>query len=166
MSDIRLTAAQRRRLHEALDDSPSLAVHRRALAILTLDEGEAVDAIAERLGVSRQSVYNWARAFALDPHPRALLDHYGGGRPSLWTDPRRDLLRECFGHRPEDFGYVGANWTVPLLREFLHDRAGRWLSEDTIRRELDRQGYVWKRFRYVLPPDPQREKKTGHPPAA
>ena len=25
-------------------------------------------------------------------------------------------------------------------------------------RELDGRGYVWKRFRYVLPPDPEREK--------
>ena len=56
------------------------------------------------------------------------------------------------------------NWTVPLLRAYFHDQADCWLSEDTIRRQLQRLGYVWKRYRYVLPPDPEREKKTRHPP--
>jgi hypothetical protein len=63
-------------------------------------------------------------------------------------------------------GYDAVNWTVPLLQEHLRTCAGRWLSDDTIRRELDRLGYTWKRFRYVLPPDPEREKKTRHPAAA
>jgi transposase len=61
-------------------------------------------------------------------------------------------------------GYLGMNWTVPLLQEYLYDQAGCWLSEDSIRRQLQRLGYVWKRYRYVLPPDPEREKKTRHPP--
>ena len=56
--------------------------------------------------------------------------------------------------------------TVPLLQAHLQRCGGRRLSEDTIRRQLDRLGYVWKRFRYVLPPDPEREKKTRHPAAA
>jgi hypothetical protein len=51
------------------------------------------------------------------------------------------------------------NWTVPLLQEHLSRCTDRWLSDDTIRRELDRLGYVWKRFRSVLPPDSRREKK-------
>ncbi|HTU18301.1 MAG TPA: hypothetical protein VMG10_09610 [Gemmataceae bacterium] len=58
------------------------------------------------------------------------------------------------------------SWAVPLLQEHLFQHGGRWLSDDTIRRELDRLGYVWKRFRHVLPPDPEREKKTRHPAAA
>ena len=57
------------------------------------------------------------------------------------------------------------NWTVPLLREYLYDRTSLWLSEDTIRRRLQRLGYVWKRYRYVLPPDPEREKKKCAPSA-
>lgn len=33
------------------------------------------------------------------------------------------------------------------------------MSDVTIRRGLDQLGYVWKRPRYVLAPDPEREKK-------
>ena len=40
------------------------------------------------------------------------------------------------------------------------------LSAATIRRHLHELGYVWKRPRYVLPPDPQQEKKNSHSPEA
>ena len=92
------------------------------------------------------------------------MDRYGVGRPSLWTQPLERLLHDGLHERPDDFGYPGVNWTVPLLREYLYDQAGCWLSEDTIRRQFQRLGYVWKRYRYVLPPDPERAKKTRHPP--
>jgi hypothetical protein len=62
-------------------------------------------------------------------------------------------------------GYVGTGWTVPLLQQWLADeRPGPRLSAATLRRRLRERDYVWKRFRYVLRPDPQREKKTPHPP--
>jgi transposase len=94
------------------------------------------------------------------------VDHYGVGRPSLWTEELQALLLTCMQQRPTDLGYAGVSWTVPLLQEQLYRCSGQWLSDDTIRRQLDRLGYVWKRFRYVLPPDPEREKKTPHPQAA
>jgi transposase len=95
-----------------------------------------------------------------------LQDHYGIGRPSAWTEQLQTLLLASLPQRPDELGYAGVNWTVALLQEHLYLRGGRWLSDDTVRRELDRLGYVWKRFRYVLPPDPQREKKTRHPTTA
>jgi hypothetical protein len=50
---------------------------------------------------------------------------------------------------------------VPILQDYLEGAGGRRLSEDTIRRQQRRLDYVWKRSRYVLPPDPQREKKRA-----
>jgi len=35
----------------------------RAQALLWLDEGDSVEEIAERLRVSRQTIYNWAARF-------------------------------------------------------------------------------------------------------
>jgi transposase len=166
MSEIRLTPAQRRGLREALRAPPSPAFPRRAVATLALGEGRSVGEVAGLLGVSRQSVYNWLRAFARSPRPESLCEGSGGGRPALWTEAARGLLPGCLRLRPDELGYAGVNWTVPLLREFLGDRAGLRVSGDTVRRELQRLGYVWKRFRYVLPADPEREKKTRDPAAA
>ena len=166
MSIVQLTPWQRRRLRTQLRRAADASYYRRLLAVLELDRGKSVAEVAEMLRVTRQSVYNWANSFAARPEPATLQDHYGIGRPSAWTEELRALLLASFERRPDELGYAGVNWTVPLLQEHLYRCGGRWLSDDTIRRELDRLGYVWKRFRYVLPPDPEREKKTGYPAAA
>jgi len=70
------------------------------------------------------------------------------------------LLRSLLQTSPDRLGYFAVNWTVPLLQEQIERKTGLRLSEDTIRRELQRQHYVWKRYRYVLEPDPDLEKKT------
>jgi transposase len=163
---IRLTARKRRQIRDRLRAARDASYSKRLVALLELDRGTPVADVADLLGVSRQSVYNWADGYRASADPDTLRDRYGVGRPSSWTAELRGLLRAALPHRPERLGYAGVNWTVPLLREYLGDSGGLRLSDDTIRRHLDRLGYVWKRSRYVLPPDPEREKKTGHPPAA
>ena len=166
MIDVRLTPSQRRRVSARLRATDDARYGRRLLAILALDEGDPVSDVAERLGVTRQTVYNWARAFEAGGGATALEDRYGGGRPSLWTAELEALLLAALQQRPDQLGYPGPNWTIPLLQEHLQRCGGQRLSDDTIRRQMRRLDYVWKRSRYVLPPDPEREKKTRHPPAA
>jgi transposase len=165
MNTVQLNSSQRRQLRTQLRSAHSARYYRRLLALLELDRGKTVTEVADSLGVTRQSVCNWAHSFAACPAPVALQDLHGTGRPSAWTEDLRDLLLASLEQRPDDLGYAAVNWTVPLLQEYLECYGDRRLSDDTIRRELDRLGYVWKRFRYVLPPDPEREKKTRHPPA-
>jgi transposase len=166
MLDLRLTSSQRRQLSARLRATDDATFVRRSLAILALDEGESVSEVAERLAVSRQTVYNWARAFEAGGDPTALEDRYGGGRPTVWTEELEALLLAALRQRPDQLGFPGPNWTIPLLRAYLERSSGRRLSDDTIRRQMRRWDYVWKRSRYVLPPDPEREKKTSDPAAA
>jgi hypothetical protein len=58
-----------------------------------------------------------------------------------------------------ELGYFAVNWTVPLLRDPLVMCTSQRFSDHTIRRGLRQLNYVWKRPRYVLAPDPEREKK-------
>jgi transposase len=122
--------------------------------------------VAQSLGVSRQSLYNWLARYQQSYDPAALCDHRGGGRPSLWTPHLQAALTESLAQPPDHWGYQAANWTVPLLIEHLVATSGQRLSDSTLRRELRRLGYVWKRPRYVLAPDPEREKKTAPLPPA
>src|SRR5947209_4003087 len=165
MSQLKLKPWQRRRLRQQLRAASDVRVYRRTLAMLELDRGRSAAEIAEMLGVSRQSVHNWATAFADDPDPSALRDRDRSGRPPVWDERAEGLLRSLMTSSPQESGYPDANWTVPLLRQELGRALEQMPSDETVRRGLHRLGYIWKRPRYALEPDPQREKKTADPAA-
>lgn len=159
-----LTAQQRKRLELTLHRTCDARVYRRALAILEVSRGLPVEDVARMLGVSRQSVYNWLAQYDSAECPASLVDQPRSGRPRLWTEQRQAWLNDLMRLRPDVRGYFANAWTVPLLQEELWHCTGREVSQDTIRRGLYGLGYVWKRSRYVLLPDPEQEKKTPNSP--
>jgi transposase len=132
---------------------------------LEFDHGRPAADIARMLGVSRKTIYDWLGAYLEDHDPASLDDEAGRGRPLLLDEDQEHLLEALLAASPQDHGYPHTSWTVPLLREALEIATEQRVSEDTVRRALHRLGYVWKRPRYDLVPDPEREKKTPHPPA-
>jgi transposase len=116
--------------------------------------------------VTRQSIYNWAETYLQAGDPLALKDDRRSGRPTCWTPDLQELLQTLLQESPRQWHYPATKWTVPLLRQQLASCDGQLLSANTIRRQLHELGYVWKRSRYVLPPDPEEEKKKAHSPAA
>ena len=166
MPDIVLNQRHRYQLQKQLKHAHDAALYRRTVAILEIDQGKPVAEVAQALGVTRQAVYNWLDSYAAAHDPLALMDAARSGRPSTWTPDLQELLRTLLSEAPTDWGFAAVHWTVPLLRQQLASWDGRWFSADTIRRRLHELGYVWKRTRYVLPADPDGEKKNGHPPEA
>lgn len=165
MDRITFTKWQLRRLEQQLREASDVAVYRRTAALLDLARGRSAADVARTLGVSRQSVYNWIAAYIAGHDAAALADADRSGRPSVWSDELRATLRGGLSQSPDRLGYPSLGWTIPLLQEHLEHWSGQRPSDSTVRRELRRLGYVWKRPRYVLDPDPEREKKTGHSPA-
>jgi transposase len=161
MDRLTLTAWQRRRLQRQLHTARDARLYRRTLAVLEVSRGKPIPEVAQALGVTARSIYHWIDAYTQAHDPEALADDHRSGRPSLWAPAHRDLLRMLLDLSPQQLGYAAAGWTVPLLQEHLEQCTGRWFSDDTIRRELQRQRYVWKRSRYVLDPDPELEKKKA-----
>ena len=167
MSQFQLESKQRRQLRRLLHGTSDLNTYRRCLALLEVDAGRAVADVARSLGITRQSIHNWIGRLREASRAEALVDRYGGGRPPLLGDEDRKRLVALLCHSPQHLGSPAANWTVPLLCEHLGFATGVRVSEPTMRRLLHRLGYVWKRPRYVLEPDPERGKKTtDHPQAA
>jgi len=154
------------RLRRQLKHTQDAVLYRRTLALVELSQGKSVAEVAETLGVSRQTVYNWIETYAEAYDPLSVRDAARSGRPSSWTPDLQELLHGLLKERPSQWGLPGTSWTVPLLRQQLASWDGRWLSADTIRRQLHHLGYVWKRTRYVLPPDPELEKKNAPSPEA
>jgi len=166
MTEIALSRRQHYELRQQLKHARDASLYRRTFALLEIDKGHSVAEVADALGVSRQSVYNWIETYAESCDPLSLADAQRSGRPSNWTPELHDLLETLLRESPTQWGFPSVNWTVPLLRQQLASWDGRWLSPDTIRRQLHDIGYVWKRTRYVLPEDPDKEKKNGDTPAA
>jgi transposase len=160
-----LTAAQCRALERELARARDAALFRRILALLEVDAGCPVGEAAQRLRVDRRSVQRWIARYRSQPNVETLRHQPGQGRPRRWDQALEARLEVALSQRPTDLGYVGTGWTVPLLQQWLAgDRPGPPLSVATLRRRLRERDYVWKRFRYVLSLDPQREKKTPDPP--
>ncbi len=166
MISLVLTRRNRFQLQQQVKHTRDAALYRRTLAILEIDQGKSPAVVAEELGVTRQSIYNWIEVYARVYDPLSLLDEARSGRPSSWTPDFVELLPKLLKESPRQWGFQAVNWTVPLLRQQLASWDGRWLAEDTIRRRLHQLGYVWKRTRYVLPADPEGEKKKSDSPKA
>jgi transposase len=161
MSRLSLTSSQRRRLQRQLHHTHDARLYRRTLAILEVSRGQPVAQVAQSLGVTRRSIYYWIEHYREAFDPTALVDDDRPGRPSLWTEDLTALLRTLLvDHAPDQLGYSAVEWTAALLQEHLEHCTGQRLSETTIRRELHGLGYVWKRSRYALAPDPEWEKKN------
>jgi transposase len=161
----RLTPAQRRALEGELARAHDAGLFRRILALLEVDAGCPVGQIAQRLRVDRRSVQRWIGRYRRQASVETLRHQPGQGRPRRWDQALEARLQVALSQRPTDFGYVGTSWTGPLLQQWLTgDSTGPRLSAATLRRRLRERDYVWKRFRYVLSPDAQREKKTPPPP--
>src|SRR3954463_1679756 len=117
MSRFKLTYWQRRRLLGQLRSTTEAHTYRRTLAVLELDRGRSAIEVAEMLGVSRQSVYNWSASFEQDHVPESLDDGPRSGRPRLLDEPAEAVLRSLMKQSPQEHGYPDASWTTPLLQQ-------------------------------------------------
>src|SRR5437773_310060 len=93
MRELGLTRKQRHQLRQQLRHTHDASLCRRTLAILDLDQGKPLAQIAQALGVTRQTVYNWLAAYTESFDPLALVDAARSGRPSTWTPDLDELLR-------------------------------------------------------------------------
>lgn len=160
-----LSDHQRCELRAVFQETTDAAECRRSEALLMLDEGDcSVGQVARHFGVSRQTLYNWRQRLAASGDV-CLKDQTRTGRPTVWNPERVDLLRTLLSDTPRQHGFHARGWTASLLQERLEQLLNWRVSEDTLRTQLHELDYVWKRYRYVLKPDPLREKKKTHPQA-
>jgi transposase len=138
----------------------------RAQALLWLDDGEAVDEVAQRLLVSRQTVYHWVPRFRRrsDQGLRARWrDAPREGRPPTALGIIDPLLEEVIDTDPRDHGYRHTVWTAALLQDYLRQAHGLAVGRRSVGLAIARLGIRWKRPRHVLGrrPETWRPAKGG-----
>jgi transposase len=153
MAVLRLSSVGRRTLEAIVARPKDVRQYRRAQALLWLDEGERPATIAQRLRVHRDTIYAWATRYwerAPQRVPARLMDGARTGRPRRLAERVEQVLVAVLEMEPHTQGYRAAQWTTPLLCQYLREHQALGVSEVTVRRCLHRLGYRWKRPRYVL----------------
>jgi len=150
MHRLELNGQQHRLLEAQLKRPGTVRVYRRTLALLEIADGRRVSEVARLVRVSRETVSNWLSLYTETRQPASLLDRRRQGRPTFWSDERVEILHDALAHTPDELGYLAVNWSVPLLREHVERESGSRPSGATVRRQLHRLNYAWKRAQHVL----------------
>jgi transposase len=166
MAPFALTAREYSRLEVLLTCSAPARLFRRAQALLWLADGDGPAEVAERLGVTRQTLYNWAGRF----HDRSdlglaerLADGPRSGRPPTALGVIDPLIERVIDDDPRAWGYHATVWTAPLLRQYLGDVHDLQVSRPSVSRAVGRLALRWKRPRHrlALRPATWRQAKGG-----
>jgi transposase len=163
---IGLSYKERSELERVLKSCIKSKVYQRAQALLLLDEGEAVEQVAELLRVSHQTLYNWMDRFEqrreLKPSER-LADAARSGRPVTAQGVIDPLMDEIIDTDPRDYGFNSTVWTAELIQRYLAEEYGHEVSVRSVGYALERLHIRWKRPRHVLAcRDPRwRQAKGG-----
>lgn len=153
MKRVHLTRHERETLEVLVGRSGDGYQVRRAQALLWLDDGEKKGAVAARLRVTRQTVWNWTRRWeqrngtSLEVR---LKDRPKSGCPGTKRRRVGEMLPKLLSACPRDLGYRPMAWTVLLLRHHIQEVEKIVVSYATVRRALRGLGYRYKRPRYVL----------------
>jgi transposase len=153
MARIRLSWRARQALEHLAQSGSKARMVRRAQTLLWLDQGEAVQAVAQRLGLTRRALEKIVARYQARlerPVVERIEDQPHPGRPAAKRQQVAQVLAELLPQPPADFGYRGFAWTTPMLRCQVERRLQTSTSERTIRRALRAMRYRYKRPRYVL----------------
>ena len=109
--------------------------------------------MAERQGVGRSTVYDWAHRFQRrrdEPVIERIRDRARTGRPPHKCQKAKELILSVIKTDPREFDYRSPVWTTPLLRHHLERVHQLEASGKTIRRALKDLGYRYKRPYHTL----------------
>lgn len=166
MTNLTLSNTERSLLQNLITHASDARIVRRAYALLWCDEGEPLPAIADQLGVSRQTVYNWIERFLTrdgsDLFAR-LADGPRSGRPKTALGVIDPLLEAILDTDPRELGYRATVWTAPLLVHCLAHVHHVVVSSQSVRLAIARLRMSWKRPRHTLAlrPATWRQAKGG-----
>jgi transposase len=156
-----LTQEERAALEAAQQQSPKVRHWRRYQAVLLRADGRFVKDVAQALGCTETSVYNWTAAWREGGVAGIAEGKHPGQARRLTREAEAALEALLTEGDPQAHGYAATGWTVPLLHTEL-GKQGYPAAERTLRRTLRRLGWRWKRPKFVLGrPDPAYAEKKS-----
>ena len=144
MALLALNSREREDLQALLTPLALTNAVRRAQALLWLDAGHSPETVAARLGVSRQTIYNWATRFkdrrdTCDVSTR-LADDKRPGRGKTMAQLIDPLIEAVLPRDPHELGYCAPRWTPTLLERYLRTVAKITVCRRSVSLALKRLG--------------------------
>lgn len=125
-----------------------LRLIKRIHALLAILEGKSVSEVAETLGLSDQSIYNYISAFILK-RLESLVYKRPPGRPRKLSKTQRKILAKLIERGPEKAGYDYGGWDTVLIQDLIYTRFGVEYKPHYIAELLKNMGFSWQRARFV-----------------
>jgi transposase len=139
---------------------------RAQMVLLSAERGLKSEEIAEIVRESAVTVLCWLKRYMAEG-PEGLLDAPRVGRSTTVTEEFRKMLLENVRLRPRSLDLSYSMWTLQRLADFMAEKTGIRVSDETIRRELAKNGIVFSRPQHTISsPDPeyQVKKRRSKPP--
>jgi transposase len=121
---------------------------KRISALLLLGDDQSVQTVAQRLGVCKQTIYNWVRAFLLHRWA-ALRAHKSSGRPAKLSAAQKQRLDQLIDAGPEAAGYDTGCWNSALIQDLIWREFGCLYNVHYLSELLRNLGYSYQKARYV-----------------
>lgn len=139
-----LTVDERRALEKlARSRTAQARLVERAEIILAVAAGERPSAIAERLEVTRVTVYTWIKRFNADGLD-GLQDQPRSGRPATYQPDEIAQVIATALSKPQDLQLEFGSWTLDRLETYLNEQKGIAIKRSRIDEILIAEGLRWR----------------------
>src|SRR5215831_19738681 len=140
-----LTSMQNKALDQLYRTTQDPRLRTRAqMVLLAAEQGLKVPQIAAIARESEATVLRWLKR-SLAEGLEGLQDAPRPGRPARVTEAYRAALLTAVRRRPRSLGLPFSLWTLQRLVDYLAERTGLRVSDETVRRVLKRAGMVLSR---------------------
>ena len=155
-----LTEEQRAALDQLYRKTKLPRVRTRAqMVLLSAEQGLKAEEIAAVVRESAVTVLTWLKRY-LAEGMEGLQDAPRAGRSTMVTAEFRKCLLESVRSRPRSLGLAFSMWTLQRLADYLAEKTGLRVSDETIRRELAKEEIVFSRPQHTISsPDPEYQIK-------
>jgi transposase len=127
--------------------------------LLSAEQGLKAEEISAIVRESAVTVLTWLKRY-LAEGIEGLQDAPRAGRSATVTEEFRKCLLEIVRRRPRSLGLAYSMWTLQRLADYLAEKTGIRVSDETIRRELAKEAIVFSRPQHTISsPDPEYQIK-------
>jgi len=128
---------------------------RAQMVLLSAEQGLKAEEIAAIVRESAVTVLTWLKRY-LAEGIEGLQDAPRAGRSTAVTEEFRKCLLESVRRRPRSLELAFSMWTLQRLADYLAEKTGIRVSDETIRRELAKEDIVFSRPQHTISsPDPE-----------